>query len=239
LTVSTTNRRAGPFAGNDVTVIFPFVFRMFSAADLTVVSAADGIETELAQGVDYTAVLNADQNNSPGGQITLTAPLATGKTLVVTSDVPETQLTLITNAGGFFPKVFNAVFDKAVILVQQLSEKVGRSLRIPITNSTVTDLDIPVTPNAVLQWNAAGTALLAQTLPDLSLSLALPSQTGHNTHPLFSNGAAADWRAITLSDVVGATYLLATVQQLTANVSQNAQRSAQADAFALNAAILY
>ena len=87
MTVSTTNRRAGPFAGNSVTTVFPFVFRMFSAADLVVVSATDGVETELVQGVDYTAALNADQDGSPGGQITLTTPLATGTTLVVTSEI--------------------------------------------------------------------------------------------------------------------------------------------------------
>src|SRR5690606_16984469 len=104
---SSTNRRAGPFAGNDVTVAFPFAFRMLDADDLLAVTlvTATGVETTLVQDVDFTAVLNADQDGSPGGTLTLTTALPTGTQLVITSDVAPTQDTVFTNQGGFYPDV--------------------------------------------------------------------------------------------------------------------------------------
>lgn len=203
MTVSTTLRKAGPFTGNDVTTVFPFAFKVFSTADVMVVVNLAGVESTLVLGVDYGVTLNVDQDGTPGGSVNTTTPLPHTETLVITSNVAATQLTLITNAGGFFPKVFNAVFDKAVILVQQLAEKISRAVTIPITASGVLSLQIPVLASGVLQWKADGTALQAVTLPDLSLSLALPNQATHNGHPLFSNGAAALWRAITTDDVAG------------------------------------
>lgn len=201
MTVSTTNRLAGPYAGNDVTTQFPFVFRMFSTADLLVVTNLAGVETTLMLGVDFTATLNADQNGNPGGAITLVAPLASTKTLVITSNVPATQLTLVTNAGGFFPAVFNAVFDKLTILVQQLAQTIGRAFVVPLTYAGSAVL--PVVPSGVLQWAADGLSLQAVTLPDLSLSLALPAQGGHANHALYSNGVVAAWRAPLITDVTG------------------------------------
>lgn len=218
MTVSTTVRKAGPFSGNDVTTVFPFVFRMFSTADLVVITAdADDVEAELLLGVDYNATLNADQDANPGGEITMTVALATGYTMVITSDVPQTQLTLITNAGGFFPKVFNAVFDKAVILIQQLQERLDRAVTIPITATGVTNLQIPVLASAVLQWSPDGSELLAVTLPDLSLNLALPDQFGHANHALYSDGLNAAWRAPLISDVAD---LGSTLNYLNASIAQ-------------------
>jgi len=206
LTVSTTNRKAGPFSGNDATTVFPFAFRVFTDTDLLVVVALAGVETALVLDVDFTASLNASQDNNPGGQITLTTALATGKTLVITSDIPATQLTLITNGGGFFPAVFNAVFDKAVVLIQQLAEQMGRGFRIPLTATGVTSFDVPVSAGAVLQWAPDGSALLAQSLPDLSLSLALPDTAGQGGKYLTNNGAGvSSWAAAPVLSVAGQT----------------------------------
>lgn len=248
MTVSSTNRRAGPYAGNDVTTQFPFAFRVFTTADIMAVSSTGGVETVLELGVGYTATVNADQDNNPGGAITLAAPLATGSVLVITSDVPATQLTLITNAGGFFPKVFNAVFDKAVILIQQLEERVGRAFVVPITYTGSAVL--PVVPSGVLQWAADGLSLQAVTLPDLSLSLALPAQGGHANHALFSNGVSAAWRAPAISDVTGLAtalnYVAASagqsLQVANAQAVKLAALRAEFDSarnFAINAAVIF
>lgn len=251
MTVSTTNRKAGPYAGNGVTAQFPYVFKVFATTELLAVTSIGGVETTLALGVDFTATLNSDQDSNPGGAITLNAPLAVGKSLVITSNVAATQLTLVTNAGGFFPKIFNGVFDKLTILVQQLTERVGRAFTVPITYTGSAVL--PVVPSGVLQWAPDGLSLLAVTLPDLSLSLALPAQGGHNGHPLFSNGVAAGWRAIAISDVTGlqgalnyctalagSVPTLAQVQSaVVAGVSQAAAGQSAQNAFLLNAAVIF
>jgi hypothetical protein len=144
MAVSSTNRKAGPFFGNDVTVTFPFVFKVFLTSDLLVETIQAGAEnsTTLVLNSDYTAVLNADQDTDPGGSITLTAgPLATGNRLIVTSAVPELQEVVLTNLGGFFPDVINGALDRLTILVQQLQVDSSRSIKFPLTDGgEMTDL---------------------------------------------------------------------------------------------------
>lgn len=84
MTIASSTRKAGPFTGDDASTVFAFSFKVFSAADLYVVKAvavATGAETVLTLTTDYTVSLNADQNNSPGGTVTLTSVLASGHTL--------------------------------------------------------------------------------------------------------------------------------------------------------------
>ncbi len=79
--------------------------------------------------------LNADQDGSPGGSVTLTAGvLATGYTLIISSSIDELQETDITNAGGFYPEVITNALDLLTILVQQLQEQVNRSIKLPTTD---------------------------------------------------------------------------------------------------------
>lgn len=251
MTVSTNNRRAGPYAGNGVATNFAFTFRMFSADDLVAtVADADGVETVLDNGVDYTGTLNADQSATPGGSITLATALASGKTLVITSAVEASQGTNLTNAGGFYPDVIETALDRAVVLVQQLQALINRAMIIPVTNATVTDLTVPVNPGAVLQWSGDGGKLLALDLPDLSLSLALPDQTGKANMPLFSNGTTSLWRTIQVGDVAGLSASLANfgtyINYCTATAQNHELRlntmtaDVQAKAnFALNAAVIF
>ena len=139
MAVSSTNRKAGPFLGNDVTITFPFIFKVFLTSDLLVETILAGAEDSngLVLNSDYTAVLNADQDTDPGGSITLIAgPLADNNRLIITSAVPELQEVVLTNLGGFFPDVLNGEFDRLTILVQQLKVDVDRSLKFPLTDDS-------------------------------------------------------------------------------------------------------
>lgn len=136
MTISSQTRKAGPFTGNGVTTAFPFAFKVFTASDLLVVRAnLSGIETNLVLGTDYAVTLNADQNSNPGGTVTLTGALASGFLLSITSQVPLTQSTDLTNQGGFYPAVINSSLDKLTILTQQLNEQVLRAAKVPITSA--------------------------------------------------------------------------------------------------------
>lgn len=136
MTISSSNRKAGPFTGNGVTVAFPFAFKVFTTADVLVVQAvtATGVETTLALGTNYTVTLNADQNANPGGTLTMLVAPPTGYTLTATSQVGNLQPMDLTNAGGFYPKVLNDAADRAAIQVQQLNEGLGRSLKFPVSD---------------------------------------------------------------------------------------------------------
>lgn len=136
--ISSTIRKVGPFVGNDSATVFPFSFKVFVSSDLTVVRATNGVETTLALDSDYTAALNTDQDGNPGGSITTSVALATGSTLIISSDIAELQETELTNLGGFYPEVITAALDKLTILVQQIQEQMDRCLKLPITDPVLT-----------------------------------------------------------------------------------------------------
>lgn len=127
MTISNTSRTAGPFIGNGVTKSFPFSYKIFGRDDLLVArtDTATGVETILTLDADYTVSLSADQNSSPGGVIKLVAPLAVGTTLAATSNVSMQQNLDLTNSGGFYPKAINDALDRIVIMIQQMSARVG------------------------------------------------------------------------------------------------------------------
>lgn len=136
-------RKAGPFDGTGAAAVHPFTFKVFQAGDLYVVQRdADGVETEVTTGL--TIALNDDQDIAPGGTVTATTPV--GSTITITSDVPATQPMQLTNSGGFFPRVLNDSADRLTIIIQQIKERLGRTLSAPL--SSVEPLDGLVLPTA-------------------------------------------------------------------------------------------
>lgn len=176
MTISTEVRKAGPYYGNDSAGTFPFAFKVFKKADLIVVRRNDivGVDMVLVLDSDYSVSLNADQNVSPGGNITLLGgPLSSNFSLVISSDLPLLQQTDLTNQGGFYPKVVTDALDRLTIFSQQLAEKLGRAIKLPITapNGVNTELPFP-TPNNVIGWDSLGTALRNVTPQELATVVA-------------------------------------------------------------------
>lgn len=173
MTISSTNRKAGPYTGNDSTTAFPFAFKVFSQSDVLVVRAnSTGSETTLVLNTDYTVALNVDQDNSPGGMVTLSGALATGYTLVVSSSLQNLQPTDLTNQGGFYPRVISNALDRLTILVQQLAESVSRSLKTSITTPPGVNPTLPApVPYQLIGWNGTGTGF-QNTDPTYSTALA-------------------------------------------------------------------
>lgn len=155
MAISSSTRKAGPFIGNDATTVFPFAFKVFTTADLRVVRTnALGVESDLVLDTDYTVTLNSNQDNDPGGTVTRGTALPTGERLTITSDVEALQPLVLTNNGGFYPRVINDAFDKITIIAQQLIEQVGRSLKLPISSSASATLPDPVA-NRLIAWNSS------------------------------------------------------------------------------------
>lgn len=174
MTISSENRKSGPFLGTGAVSEYPFDFSVFSAADLLLVMADEnGAESTLSLGSDYIVGLNADQDADPGGTVTLTTPLPADYLLVITSDIEALQPTDLTNQGGFYPDVVNASLDRLTILIQQLKEQSSRSLKVSITSSE------EATPDAIIEQMAAavGSASAAATAAAGSASAASLSAT--------------------------------------------------------------
>lgn len=136
MTVENISRRAGPFIGDGTVTAFPFEFKVFNETQIAVhVADGDSPETVLTLNEDYTVALNEDQNQKPGGTVTLLVPLGKEKRLAIISVVAATQTMRSTNYDRFYPEAYNDAFDKATILIQQLVEQVSRAL---ITDPTDT-----------------------------------------------------------------------------------------------------
>ncbi|API59643.1 hypothetical protein BSL82_10195 [Tardibacter chloracetimidivorans] len=133
MTITTTSRQAGPFAGTGNAAALPFAFKVFAASDIDARRTIDGVEVELVQGVDYTVTLNADQDATPGGIVNIVASAyPVGADVYITSTVAATQGTSITSQSAFYPKVVENAFDRLTILIQQLKGGVSRALLLPI-----------------------------------------------------------------------------------------------------------
>jgi hypothetical protein len=141
VTVAATARKAGPFAGDGATVNFDFAFKIFAATDVVVTfTSAAGVDTVKTITTDYTVLMNADQDVSPGGRVTMLVAPAGGGTpekITLSSAVPESQGTVLPNGGQWNAKVVERALDKVTVLVGQVREVLSRTLRQPISDTTV------------------------------------------------------------------------------------------------------
>lgn len=201
MTVPSTARRAGPFLGNGSTTTFSFAFKTFAAGDLQVVKTSTiGVESVLVLASDYTVSLNPDQDASPGGTITYPvsgAPLATGEKLTVLSQLAYEQTTDLLGGGAFNARVIEDTFDRTVIQIQQLEERLDRCVVIPASTSASAVLPTPE-PLQVLGWNAAGNALTNLNVDDF---LTVAGSSGFSIQTFSGTGAQT---AFTLSQNPGA-----------------------------------
>jgi hypothetical protein len=160
MTISSTSRKSGPYSCNGSTIAFPFAFKVFTTADvLVVLTDALGVEVNLALGTNYTVAINADQDANPGGTVTTTATYATGYLVTLTSQVQNLQPVTIPNQGGFYPKVINDALDRLTVMVQQVAEKAGRALTLPISAGGNAGLPGP-TPGGFIGWDSLGQTLM-------------------------------------------------------------------------------
>jgi len=93
------------------------------------------VETIQVLTTNYTVALNADQNASPGGSITMLVAPPTGFLITITTVLPALQSLALTNNGGFFPTVLNNQFDYVTILVQQLVAQMARAVLVNISST--------------------------------------------------------------------------------------------------------
>ena len=133
---NTTIRKAGPSLGNGVTTVFPFTFKVFLASEILVTYLdSSAVESVLVLTTNYTVTLNSDQNASPGGSVTLLVAPASSTYITLTSQVANTQTLALTNSGGFYPESINNALDRTVIQVQQIAEKMTRTVSLRVSNT--------------------------------------------------------------------------------------------------------
>lgn len=105
------------YTGNGVTTVFPYHFRIFKAADLTVVTVdLNENQAELILGTDYSVT---GAGAYQGGNVVLSSALANGWKISIARVLAVTQETDLRNQGKFFAEVHENAFDKLTMLIQQ------------------------------------------------------------------------------------------------------------------------
>lgn len=188
MTISSANRKAGPFLGNGVTTAFPFAFKVFKKEDVTVTKTdANGMDTVLVLDSDYLVVLNSNQDNNPGGTITypiIGDPLPSPQKLTVTGGLAYTQPTDLPNPGPFFAQVVEDALDRAEIQIQQVKEITDRSIKVGVSDNPLAPLPgNQARANMMLGFDGTGNLTL----------LPLPSALGAGDRLPFTLTAGVDF----------------------------------------------
>lgn len=150
-----------PYAGNGVTTVFPFTFKVFQAADLVVTeTTAAGVTTTLVLNTDYTVT---GAGLDAGGSITrigATSPPPTGTTGLIRRVVALTQTADIRNQSAFYASVHEDVFDKLTMADQQQEEEIGRAVQLPEEYSAGVSTQLPKpAAGAAIGWDPSASVL--------------------------------------------------------------------------------
>jgi hypothetical protein len=138
MTITATERKAGPYVGNGSVAQYSFAFKAANPNHLQVVEAdTAGVETTLVHVTNYTVALNPNQTTSPGGTITRKAGnLPAGYRWTILSLVPYEQPIDLPPGGAFSAEVVEFGLDNLAVQVQQAVEQVGRAVLVPATSDT-------------------------------------------------------------------------------------------------------
>lgn len=113
--------------------VLPLPFRFFNNDEVYVyrIEISTDTVTPMVEGADYTlaGAGEPEVNGNAESILTLTAPIATGFQVYVQRTLPEEQQTDIINQGKFFPEIHENVFDRLVMLIQQLSRGLTNAMR--------------------------------------------------------------------------------------------------------------
>lgn len=194
MSISSDTRVTTPAIGDGANVTFPFAFKVFAATDLLVIKTnVAGIEFDEDLGTDYTVALNVDQEVAPGGTVTMLVAPALNELITITSDVDALQPTVITNLGGFFPRVINDSLDRITIIVQQVINLVSRSLKFPISDGAViTELPTrALRRNKYLSFDTNGDVAVNDTPTLAAAGYAAAALTSENNSAAYAASALA------------------------------------------------
>ncbi|WP_276120382.1 hypothetical protein [Pararhizobium qamdonense] len=153
MTVSSEVSCSGPYTGNGVTTVFPYEFKITSAAHMRAfVTDALDVTTELLLGDGDFSVSGVGEES--GGNVTTSQPVAGGNVLWLSRDVPFTQETALGNQGAYFAETVERAFDLATMRDQQLAEKLSRAILTPI--GVAPPVFPPAEDGSLLGWGTAG-----------------------------------------------------------------------------------
>lgn len=135
MTIPSSPRRAGPYAGTGSQTAFGFGFKVFDGIDLRVVEldVPTGVESEAVLGADYSVAINPDQESTPGGTVNYLVAPAASKKITVVGNLSYEQPTDLPDGGNYRAQQVENGLDRLVMLVQQLKEITDRCAQAPVS----------------------------------------------------------------------------------------------------------
>jgi hypothetical protein len=138
-------------AGNGVTTVFPYTFKIIAAADIEV-TVDDVVKT---LNVDYTV---SGAGLDAGGNVTMTTAPASGTTVVRRRNMAIVRTTDYQDQGSLPASTLDDDVDAVVLMVQQLDERLDRTFSLPASSSADSTMPEP-TAGYVIGWDALGERL--------------------------------------------------------------------------------
>jgi len=132
MTVSSTTTKVS-YAGNGSTTAFAYTFKIFAAAEITVIiRSSTGTETVKTLTTDYTL---SNIGVDGGGNVTFGSAPASGETVVLIRNTPNTQTLDLVENDPFLSSSFEDTLDKITHQLIEQQEEIDRSIKVSRTNS--------------------------------------------------------------------------------------------------------
>jgi len=175
--------------GNGVTTVFPFAFKILSAADLRVLVNGAVVTNYTVTGVGAAT-----------GSITFTAAPANGATVIIRRAMTFARATDYQFNGSLPADTLNADQDAPVLMLQQISEAVSRTLRAPESDpAALTELPaIATRANLLLGFDSNGQPIATAPVAGSASALAtqLASSSGSSGVGFLQSGTGAVSRTV-------------------------------------------
>lgn len=165
------------YAGDGVNTVFSFPYNVFNSAsenDLVVSKqvVATGAITTLAINTDYTVAL-IHSIPSPGSITLLAGALPVGTNLSILRQLPLTQQVKISNDSPTPAATTNAVYDRSIMISQQLQQQVTRAILQNVFSTTQISLPAGVA-GYVLCWDSTGMILTNCIATSTGVTIPIP-----------------------------------------------------------------
>ena len=157
-TVSTTTTRV-TYTGNSSTTVFPYTFEILDDDDIVVVlrTIATGAETTLTKTTHYSV---SGVGTVTGGNVTTVATYSSSYQLIIYRNTAKTQETDYVENDPFQAETSEQAFDKLTLIVQDMDEELGRSIRVtPGSSLSGTALEITPVASKGIGFNSGATGL--------------------------------------------------------------------------------
>lgn len=193
----------GPYTGNGVTTTFAYPFPVTNKSHLLVTKTviATGVESDLVVDVDYTVNGVGSDDDADWDITTLGTPLASSVRIVITPNLPLTQLTDFANQGGFLPDTTEAAVDRGIVINQQLQAQIDRCVKVTVGSDTdPADLIDDLQSDAAAASASATAAASSASSASSSASSASTSESNAATSE--TNAAASAASAVSVGNGV-------------------------------------